>query len=168
VERAPDDSSFLTGPRGNDLLVVALSANNHPRMLYYVLMATVGSVLGCFVTDWISRKGEHQMENHVSRKRLTYIENHVAKRAGWALAVASLMPPPFPFTPFVAGAAAFEYPRKKLLGIIAIARFVRFLAEGLLAIHYGPQIIAVAKSRTFEDAIIAVVIIAIGASSFST
>ena len=35
--------------------------------------------------------------------------------AGQALAIASLVPPPFPFTAFVMAAAALQYPRKRLL-----------------------------------------------------
>ena len=36
------DSSPLVVPMGNDLLVLALSARYHDRVLYYVVMATVG------------------------------------------------------------------------------------------------------------------------------
>jgi membrane protein YqaA with SNARE-associated domain len=68
------DSSFLTMPLGNDLLVVALSASHHSRMPYYVLMAAVGSVMGCLVDDWLSRKGKHGIKKHVQRKRLHYVE----------------------------------------------------------------------------------------------
>ena len=40
------DSSFLFMPLGNDLLVVALTAQRHNRMLYYAAMASAGSVIG--------------------------------------------------------------------------------------------------------------------------
>ena len=161
------DSSFLTMPLGNDLLVVALSASHHTRMPYYVLMATVGSVLGCLMDDWISRKGEQGIKKHVESKRLDYVERQVARRAWAALLMASLMPPPFPFTPVVVGAAAFEYPRKKLLGIVGVGRVIRFTAEGALAIHYGPSILSLAQSRTLEHVIIALIVISIAASTIS-
>jgi membrane protein YqaA with SNARE-associated domain len=64
------DSSPLVAPMGNDLLVLALSARYHERMLYYALMATAGSLIGCFVTDWISRKSETRQKKYVSRKHL--------------------------------------------------------------------------------------------------
>jgi len=51
------DSSFLFMPLGNDLLVIALSAAHADRMLYYVLMATVGSVAGVDFTRWVSARG---------------------------------------------------------------------------------------------------------------
>src|SRR6202166_143944 len=59
------DSSPLVVPFGNDLLMLALSARYHERMLYYVLMATAGSLIGCFATDWISRKSEKGLKKFV-------------------------------------------------------------------------------------------------------
>ncbi len=161
------DSSFLTMPLGNDLLVVALSASHHLRTPYYVLVATVGSVLGCLLTDWLSRKGERSFERHVSKSRLSYIESQARKRAGWALAIAALMPPPFPFTPVVAGVAAVEYPRKRLLSILGVSRLIPFGVEAGLAIHYGPRIIALAQSPRVADAIFALIIVAVVASVLS-
>jgi membrane protein YqaA with SNARE-associated domain len=131
------DSSPLVVPMGNDLLVLALCARYHERMLYYAAMATAGSLIGCFATDWISRKSESGQKKFVSGNYLDYIRKQVKKQAGWTLVVASLLPPPFPFTVFVAAAAAFRYPRYKLLSFVGVARFVRFVIEGSLAIHYG-------------------------------
>ena len=162
------DSSFLFMPLGNDLLIVALSAGRHARVPYYVLMATAGSVLGCLVTDVISRRGgEVGLERNMSRRRMEYIKKKIDQRAGLAIGFAALMPPPFPFTPFIAGAAAFQYPRKKLLGVIAVARLLRFSIEGLLAIRFGRSILSLAKSPAVENVVIALIVIAIGGSAFS-
>jgi membrane protein YqaA with SNARE-associated domain len=161
------DSSPLVVPFGNDLLVLALSARYHDRVVYYVLMATVGSLIGCLATDWISRKGEGQLKKVVSGRHLKYIHKQVKKRAAWTLVVASIMPPPFPFTAFVAAAAAFKYPRKKLLAFIGAGRLMRFSIEAALAIHYGRWIIRQAQSPLFDHIMIAVVVISIGGSVFS-
>jgi membrane protein YqaA with SNARE-associated domain len=161
------DSSPLVVPMGNDLLVLALSARYHERMLYYVVMATVGSLIGCFATDWISRKSERGQKKFLSSKHLEYIRKLVEKRAGWTLVVASLMPPPFPFTAFVAAAAAFRYPRIKLLSFVGVARFVRFAIEGVLAIHYGRWIIKQAESPLLDHVMIALIVISIGGSAFA-
>lgn len=59
------DSSFLVLPLGNDLLVVALCASHPSRSAYYFAMATAGSVIGCFITDWICRKGESGLRKYV-------------------------------------------------------------------------------------------------------
>jgi membrane protein YqaA with SNARE-associated domain len=162
------DSSFLFLPLGNDLLLVAMTARHHEKMAYYAAMATLGSVAGCFLTDMVSRKGgEEGLKNHVSRKRLTYVKKKVKQHAGPALALAAIMPPPFPFTLFVIVAAALQYPRAKLLGIIGATRLVRFLAEGALAIVFGRKILAMAELPVVQGFIIAIVVISIGGSVWS-
>jgi len=91
----------------------------------------------------------------------------VKKQAAWTLVTASILPPPFPFTPIVAAAAAFKYPRKKLFSFVAAGRFARFVIEGALAIHYGRWIIRQARSPILEDAMIALIVISIVASLIS-
>jgi len=161
------DSSPLVVPLGNDLLVMALCARYHDRMLYYAVMATAGSLIGCFATDWVTRKSESGLMKAVPSKHLGYVRKLVEKRAGLTLVVASLLPPPFPFTAIVAAAAAFRYPRKKLLGFVGVGRFVRFLIEGGLAIHYGRWIIKQAESPLLEHVMIALIVISIGGSAYS-
>ena len=50
------DSSFLFLPLGNDLLLVVLTARKPAMFWYYALMATLGSAIGCTLTDAVSRK----------------------------------------------------------------------------------------------------------------
>jgi membrane protein YqaA with SNARE-associated domain len=149
-------------------LIVALSARTPDHMLYYVAMATAGSVLGCWLTDWLSRKGgEEGLSKRVSKRRLAYVEAQVKKHAAAALAFASLMPPPFPFTPFVMVAAALKYPRGKLLGVIGVARFIRFLVEGMLAVRYGKKILSVAQTPLIQGIVIGIVVISLGGTAWS-
>jgi len=161
------DSSPLVMPLGNDLLVLALSARHHERVGYYVVMATLGSLIGCLATDWISRKSERGQRKLVSSSKLINIRELVQKQAGWALAVAALMPPPFPFTAIVAAAAAFRYPRVKLLILVGAARFVRFAIEGALAIHYGRWIIQQAQSPLLDHIMIVLIVVSIGGSALA-
>ena len=164
------DSSFLFMPLGNDLLVVALAARagGVPKALFYAGMATIGSVLGCLLLDVVARKGEQAgLEKHVPKKRLEYLKKQIDKRAAWALTLGALMPPPFPFTAFVAAAAAMQYPRKKLLGVIAIARLVRFSTEGTLATHFGPRILRFAGLPAVRWSIIGLIVISVVGSAFS-
>jgi membrane protein YqaA with SNARE-associated domain len=161
------DSSPLVVPLGNDLLVLALCARYHDRMLYYVVMATAGSLIGVLATDWISRKSETGLKKFVPAKHLVYIRKLVEKRAALTLVIASLLPPPFPFTAFVAAAAAFRYPRYKLLGFVGAGRFVRFTIEGALAVHYGRWIIRQAESPLLEHVMIALIVISILGSAVS-
>src|SRR5580704_6494739 len=55
------DSSVLTFPVINDLLVINLSVRNPARMPYYAAMATLGSVAGCLLLYYIAKKGGEAM-----------------------------------------------------------------------------------------------------------
>jgi membrane protein YqaA with SNARE-associated domain len=149
------DSSFLFLPLGNDLLMIGLTAQNQHRLPLYVVMAALGSTVGCLLLDLIARKGgEEGLKKMMSPKRLAYLKKRVGERAGVALAVACLAPPPFPFTAVVAAASAFNYPRWKLLPVVAAGRVVRFTIVGLLAIWLGRRLLAIAKSPAFEWAML--------------
>jgi membrane protein YqaA with SNARE-associated domain len=162
------DSSFLFMPLGNDLLVVALTANHHERMLYYAGMASLGSVIGCFLTDLACRKGgEKGLENNLSGRTIEYVERKIKNHAGPALALACILPPPFPFTPFIIVMAALQYPRWKMLGIVAVGRVIRFSIEGGLAMVYGRRILEMAKNSVLQQVIIGLVVISIIGSTWS-
>ena len=161
------DSSFLVLPFGNDFLLMALSANHHTRVPLYVLMATTGSLLGVLVTVQLSRKGRDVLHKKVKRRRLVYVEKQVKQHAGWALVLASLMPPPFPFTPFVAAAGALNVPWRKLLLSVGAGRLLRFTIEGVLAVHYGRWILSQANSPTLHYFAVAMIVIAVVGSAWS-
>jgi len=165
------DSSFVFLPFGNDLLLVTMTARQHARWPYFAAMAAAGSVLGCLITDTISRKGgEAGLEKRLPPRRLAYVKKKMTRNAGWALAIAALMPPPFPFTPFVAAAAALQYPRKKLLTTVAVSRLGRFSFEASLAIIFGRRILRWTETRSVYYtvlAIVAVSIIGTGTSVYS-
>jgi len=156
------DSSFLFAPLGNDLLVVAMSARRHsvPLMLYYAAASTVGSVLGCLLVDVTLRKaGEKGLEKHLPKNRLDYVKRKVTKNAAWALIIAAIAPPPFPFTPFVMAAAALQYPRKRMMAVIGAARMVRFTALGVLALLFGRRILQWAESDVVQGVLIGLVVV---------
>jgi len=156
------DSSFLFAPWGNDLLVVALTVR-HPtgeHMVYYAAMSTVGSVLGCFVIDVVLRPlGAKGLEKHLSGSRLKRVEKKVRENTGQALAVASLVPPPFPFTAFVMAAAAMQYPRRRLLIVVGVMRMVRFTVLGVLALHFGSRILKWSKEPIVQGFLVVLIIL---------
>src|SRR3954447_16634184 len=51
------DSSFLSFPEVVDVLIVVLTIQHPHRMLYYALLSTLGSVLGCLALFLLARKG---------------------------------------------------------------------------------------------------------------
>jgi membrane protein YqaA with SNARE-associated domain len=162
------DSSFLFMPLGNDLLVVGLTASRHGRMPYYAGMAAAGSVIGCYLTDLVCRKGgEKGLKEKFSGRAFQYVENRIKKNAGPALALACVLPPPFPFTPFIIVMSAMQYPRWKMLGIVAAGRAIRFSVEGVLAIFYGRRILEFAKNDILQDIVIGLVVVSVIGSIWS-
>lgn len=162
------DSSFLFLPFGNDLLVIALTARHHDGYLFYVLSAVCGSTLGVFFLDLVARKlGEPGVTKVAGQRRFKYLKKKIGQYGGKALAVACLAPPPFPFTMAVAVNSALEYPRKRLLLIVALSRAVRFLILGALAIKFGRVIIRIANSNGFKDFMYAFTALCLAGSVFS-
>ena len=144
------DSSFLFMPLGNDLLLTALTIRHHGSLPVYVLMAASGSCVGVLLLDAICRKGgEAGLQKMLSKRRFEYLKRKMSKKASLPIALACLAPPPFPFTPVIATASAFNYPRWRLLGIVWVSRALRFSAVGLLAIAFGSQILWFVKTNVF-------------------
>jgi membrane protein YqaA with SNARE-associated domain len=162
------DSSFLFVPLGNDLLLVILTARKPALFWYYALMAAVGSVTGCTLTDAISRRlGEAGLERLVNSRRLKLLQERIGKHAWWALGTAALLPPPFPFTVFVIAAAALQTPRWKVLGAVGAGRLVRFFVLGLLAVLYGRHILRFARRPEVEYFVLGLAVLSILGSILS-
>ena len=143
------DSSFLVLPFGNDLLLIALVSANRNSLIWivYVLMSAIGSVIGVLIVDLLMRKaGEKGLLHFVSQKRLEKLKAKLENKAGITVFIATLLPPPFPFTPAVMTASALQTPRGKLLTAVFCGRLLRFGIEAVLALYFGRQVIAFINS----------------------
>ena len=162
------DDTFLFLPLGNDLLLVALTVRHHSLLPLYVAAAAAGSTLGCYVIDLIVRKrGGAGVRKILSAKRLKYVEKKVENRAAAALLVATLAPPPFPFTTVIAAVSALHYPRGKMLGVIAAGRVVRFTIIGLLALWLGRHFLRITETPAFEWSMAAFIALCVIGSAIS-
>ncbi|HEX8337131.1 MAG TPA: VTT domain-containing protein [Pyrinomonadaceae bacterium] len=136
------DSSLLSLPEINDYLVVARCYSDPKSVFYFPLFAALGSVIGCTLLYSIMRRGgQAVMRRRFSAENIAKVERAYARFGFLALAVPALLPPPMPFKIFVATAGALEYPRWKFMVTIMIARSVRYIVEGTLAVFYGEQVI---------------------------
>jgi membrane protein YqaA with SNARE-associated domain len=144
------DDSFLFIPIGADLLLVVLVARHHQQFPEYALAAAVGSTAGVFLLDLVCRKGgEELLKRLVQPRLLGYLKQQIKNRSAAALIVACLAPPPFPFGASIAAASALQYPRRRLLVLVFIARAVRFSLVGWSAIYFGRRILRIANSTAF-------------------
>jgi membrane protein YqaA with SNARE-associated domain len=162
------DSSFLFLPFGNDLLVVALTARNPDKFWLYAIAAAAGSLLGCTLTDLVSRKiGEAGLDRIVNRKRVEAVQKRLEKHTFWVLGTAALMPPPFPFTVFLIAASAVQIPRWRVLTAVGLGRLVRFLTLSLLAVEFGRGILRLSQRDEVQYFVVALAVISIVGSALS-
>jgi len=142
------DSSFLSLPEINDLLVVMLVIEHKARMPYYALMATLGSVTGCLVLYGIGRRGgEALVRRRFGGPRMARALA-LSKRYGvFAIAVPAILPPPAPFKIFVLLAGVAAVPLWQFATTIALARGFRYFMVGVLSVRYGDDAIAFVEAN---------------------
>src|SRR6476619_2968696 len=136
------DSSLLSLPEINDYLVVA-RCYTHPRAVFFFpLFASTGSLLGFLLLySILKRGGLAVLHRRFKLEHVQRVERHYARFGIFALAVPAMLPPPMPFKIFVATAGALQFPRRKFLVTILIARSLRYYIEGILAIYYGERVL---------------------------
>ena len=164
------DSSFLVLPFGNDLMLIALVSSNRESLMWiaYVLVSAVGSVLGVFVIDLLMRKaGEKGLERFVKPKKLERLKQKLENKLGITVFVATVAPPPFPFTPVIMTASALQCSRKKLLGLVFVGRIIRYTVEAILALYFGRRLITYLNSDVVSYVVYGLVALAIVLSSLS-
>jgi membrane protein YqaA with SNARE-associated domain len=148
-----DASLVFFLPLGIDFVVIVMTARKPELFWLYAVLATVGSVGGGLATFWIGRKvGEVGLTRFVNARRLERAKARVG-RGAFVVAALGVIPPPFPFTPFVLTGGALELNPWPFFGTLAAARALRFGVEAGLASHYGAQIIRWMRTPTFEAVI---------------
>ncbi len=136
------DSSVVPLPGSMDVLTIVLSARDSRLWWYYALMATIGSVLGGYLTFRIAHKGgKETLKRKFPRANMEKVSG-IFERWGFAsVVIAALLPPPAPMVPFVIVAGAMQYSPKKFVAALALGRVIRYTAFALLAARYGARII---------------------------
>jgi membrane protein YqaA with SNARE-associated domain len=136
------DSSFLSLPQINDLIIVLGVAKRPALMPLYATMATLGSIAGCTIMYYIGRKGGDALLQRRFSKYYEWARRQFDRHGMLAIVVPALLPPPAPFKVFVMAAGAAHMSRQKFWMAIAVGRGIRYFAEGLLAVLYGEQALA--------------------------
>ena len=151
------DSSFVSLPQINDILVVLMVTQHKAWMPYYAAMATLGSVAGCYVIYYLAKKGGETFLT--KRLRAGHAERALAmyRRHGLlALIVPALLPPPAPFKLFVLMAGVAEVRPVHFVAAIAAARGARYTVLGLLAVWYGDLALELMRTRGRDVALVLV------------
>lgn len=131
------DSSFLTFPIINDLLVIHLSIRTPGMMPVYAAMATAGSLAGSLVLYFVAKKGGEAYFKKHTGGRGQQIRAWLDRNSFLAVAIPSILPPPMPFKAFVVAAGVFQIRKRIFTVALLIGRGIRYFAEGYLAVRYG-------------------------------
>ncbi len=168
VLAALDSTLFFSLPFGIDAAVVILAARLHALWWLAPLLATAGSVAGAALTFWMGAKaGDAGLERFVPARRLEGIRAQIRDKGAVALAVLDLIPPPFPFTPFVLAAGALDVSARTFMITLAACRVFRFGLEAALAAAYGGRVLSLLDSDAFHDVVVFVIVAAIVLTTIS-
>jgi membrane protein YqaA with SNARE-associated domain len=132
------DSSFLSLPEINDLLVVTAAIARPASAWVAVAMATLGSFGGCAVLWWLGRRGgEALLARRFGRERAERARAAFRRWDILALAVPALLPPPMPFKIFVLASGVFGFPFLRFATTILVSRGLRYASWSVLGLIYG-------------------------------
>ncbi len=157
------DNSFIPTPAAQDFVTALLAASDPEWWLYYALMATIGALIGGYLTFRLGRTGgEAAMEGRISKRKVQTVTRRF-RAWGWgAVLLPAILPPPFPASPFFFAAGALKYPLKKYLALLAVGRSVRYLAVAYLASAFGGRIFRLLRESGTLLLISLIVIVAAG------
>lgn len=134
------DTSFVSMPNVNDVLLMWQTIKRPDLWWYYALMTSVGSMLGSLVIYEIGRRGGEAFllrrfrPGHVARVR------QIFERYGlWAMTLVAFLPPPTPYKIFVLLAGVGGLGPLPFAGSVFAGRLLRYGAEGWLARTYGDR-----------------------------
>jgi membrane protein YqaA with SNARE-associated domain len=157
-----DNTPFISAPPGSvDVCVILVAAHQPEWWAYYALMATLGEVIGGYLTYRLAEKGgEQTLEKKVGKSRAEAVYKGFEKFGSITILGGALLPPPFPFTTVLMTAGVMQYPRRKFLPALIVGRGVRFFAEAYLGRTYGHQMVSF-FSRHYRTAMYVLIAMAI-------
>ncbi len=161
------DNSVVPLPGSMDVLTILLAARHSQLWWYYAFMATVGAVVGGYITYGLARKGgKEAFERKLSKKTAAKVFQRFERWGFFAVAVPAVLPPPFPIVPFLLAAGAMQYSRQKFVAALALGRGVRFTIVAGLGAIYGRHILRF-FSRYYKPALFTLIGLAVIAGIIS-
>ena len=163
-----DSTMFFSLPFGIDAAVIILAARSESLAWMVPLLAMVGSVFGAALTFWMGRQaGEKGLDRYLDRRQLDRVRKRVNESGAVVLALIDLIPPPFPFTPFVLAAGALKVRTVLFFATLVVVRLFRFGLEGYLARLHGRRIISWLESDVVQNIVFACIVLGVGLTAWT-
>ena len=161
------DSSFLSLPEINDILVIVMVIEHKELMPYYATMATLGSVTGCLVLYVIGRRGgEALVRRRFTGPRLERAMELSRKYGVLAVAVPAILPPPAPFKIFVVLAGVSGVPLVQFASAVVFGRGFRYFGEGWLAVRYGEAAVELLEENGYMVSLLLALLVLVGGLTY--
>ena len=136
------DNSVVPLPGSMDVATILLAARDRELWFYYAAMATVGAMIGGYLTYRLAKKGgKESLEKKFGKKRIDKVYKEFEKGGFSTVFIGSMLPPPFPMVPVLMAAGVMQYSRQRFLVALALGRGIRFFAIALLSSIYGTAIV---------------------------
>lgn len=134
------DSAGLPVVGGVDALLVAVASQRPAQAYWAAVCAILGSLAGSSVLFGIAKKGgEVLLMKHISSKRGARIHGWFQRYGLMTVFVPALSPIPMPMKIPVFCAGALQVSWVYFLGVVALARCLRYFTLAYLAKHYGNE-----------------------------
>jgi membrane protein YqaA with SNARE-associated domain len=162
------DSSVFPTLGAVDALTVVLAAGHPDLWLYYAMCSMAGSVCGASVAYRLWGLGVGVLPRRIKGAVLDRVAGFLKRFGGLAVALAALLPPPFPTSVFVIGASVTRYRFLAFVLSFGMGRACRFALLAYLASVFGKQFVTgVWSAHTLALAVaIGVVLVCIGLLSW--
>jgi len=155
------DNSVVPLTGSMDVLTIWLSARHRELWPYYAVMATIGALIGGYMTYSLGRKGgKEAIERKLHKEKAEKVFRKFSHWGFRTVAVSAMLPPPFPLVPVLLAAGALQYPKKKFVGALALGRGIRYVLIAGLGSLYGKTIVQF-FSRYYKPAVLILIGLAV-------
>ena len=139
-----DGSLLWLLPGINDIVLISFVVAKHTLgwAVAAVLLATVGSILGAMASYRIGKRGGGELlRRRFPPALLRRVENWTNRLGAIPVGVAAVLPPPFPYAPFVLSAGIMKVPVNRFRLSVALGRGLRYSLDAVLALYLGRHLL---------------------------
>ena len=133
------DSAAVPMLGGPDAIVLVLAWQRPMQILPIILIATIGSTLGCLVLYRVARAGGEMALSRFSAQRRAWMKHKLDQNAFVAVAAGVAIPPPFPTKFVILAAGAFRVSQLRFFNGVLVGRLVRNSALAFLGAQFGDK-----------------------------
>ncbi len=131
------DSAGVSLPGLKDVLLIYLSGRFPGLAWFYALDCTLATAVGSILIYALGRSGARIFRRKPSQKEMGRAMRWIQKNDFVTVVVASLLPPPLPFKPFLIAAGVLRMNILSMIAALMLGGAIRFGAEAWIGVRFG-------------------------------